>query len=78
VAVTYDTNNVPQFGQADLMFLDYQIGSDLSVSGSDINLSTNNPAPGQSVDVSAVVRNTGELAATNVPVVFYWGAVRPG
>jgi hypothetical protein len=73
VAVSYDTNNVPQFGAVDLMFLDYQIGSDLAVSSGDISLSTNNPAPGQSVDLAAVVRNTGELAATNVPVVFFDG-----
>lgn len=73
VAVTYDTNDVPQFGQVDLMFLDYAIGSDLAVSSSDISLSTYNPAPGQSVDLAAVVRNTGELAATNVPVAFFDG-----
>jgi hypothetical protein len=73
VAVSYDTNNVPQFGQVDLMFLDYQIGSDLAVSSGDISLSTNNPAPGQSVGLAAMVRNTGELAATNVPVVFFDG-----
>lgn len=73
VAVSSDTNNVPQFGAVDLMFLDYSIGSDLAVSNGDISLSTNNPAPGQSVDLAAVVRNTGELAATNVPVVFFDG-----
>jgi hypothetical protein len=73
VAVTYDTKNVPQFGQVDLMFLDYSIGSDLAVLSGDISLSTNNPAPGQTVDLTALVRNTGELAATNVQVVFYDG-----
>ncbi len=73
VDVTPDTNGVPQFGAVDLMFLDYSIGNDLAVSTGDISLSTNNPAPGQSVDLAAVVRNTGELAATNVPVVFFDG-----
>lgn len=73
VAVSHDTNNVPQFGQVDLMFLDYAIGSDLAVSSGDIGLSTNNPAPGQSVDVTALVRNSGELALTNVQVAFYDG-----
>jgi hypothetical protein len=73
VAVTADTNGVPQFGAVDLMFLDYQIGNDLAVSRGDISLSTNNPAPGQSIGLAAVVRNIGELAATNVPVVFYDG-----
>lgn len=42
-------------------------------SGGDISLSTNNPAPGQSVDLAAVVRNTGGLAASNVPVAFFDG-----
>jgi hypothetical protein len=73
VDVTPDTNGVPRFGQVDLMFLDYLIGGDLAVSSGDIALSTNNPAPGQSVDVTALVRNTGELAATNVQVAFYDG-----
>lgn len=73
VAVALDTNNVPQFGQADLMFMDYLIGSDLAVNSGDIALSVPNPAPGQSVDISAVVHNIGELAATNVAVEFYDG-----
>jgi hypothetical protein len=73
VAVTYETNSVPQFGAVDLMFLDYSIGGDLGVQSGDINLSTHNPAPGESVTVSALVRNLGELGATNVQVAFYDG-----
>jgi fibronectin type 3 domain-containing protein len=73
VAVAVDTNNVPSFGQVDLMVLDYLVGNDLAVKSSDINLSTNNPAPGQSVNISAVVRNNGEFAATNVQTAFYDG-----
>lgn len=53
MAVSYDTNKVPQFGVVDLMFLDYSIGRDLAVSGGDISLSKHNPAPGQSLDLTA-------------------------
>ncbi len=73
VDVTPDTNGVPRIGQVDLMFLDYAIGGDLAVNSSDLDLSTHNPAPGQSVTLTAVVRNLGELAATNVQVAFYDG-----
>jgi hypothetical protein len=72
VDVTPDTNGVPQFGQVDLMFMDYLIGSDLAVLTGDITLSTN-AVPGQPVNISAIVRNVGELAATNVAVAFYDG-----
>ena len=70
VAVSYDTGQVPQFGQVDLMFLEYPIGGDLGLSAGDLSFSTNNPAPGQTVTISAVVHNWGEKAATDVQAVF--------
>jgi hypothetical protein len=72
VDVTPDTNGVPVFGQVDLMFMDYLIGSDLAVLTGDITLSTN-AVPGQTADIAAIVRNIGELAATNIAVKFYDG-----
>jgi hypothetical protein len=71
VAVSVDSNNVPSLGQVDLMFMNYLIGNDLAVNA--IGLSTNNPTPRQSVNVSAIVQNFGELAATNVQAAFYDG-----
>ena len=70
--VTSDTNNLPQFGQVDLMYLDYLISSDLAVFDNDVSLSTN-AVPGQPVNILASVHNQGELAANNVPVAFYDG-----
>ncbi len=73
VAISYDTNNVPQFGQVDLMFMNYLIGGDLAVGSGDIKLDTPNPVPTQTVNISAVVHNMGELAVTNTQAVFFDG-----
>jgi hypothetical protein len=75
VRIQTDTDGVPVFTNSpvDLMYLNYQIGGDLGLAASDILFSTNNPAPGQTVTISALVHNLGEKAATNVQVVFYDG-----
>jgi hypothetical protein len=75
VHVQTDTNGVPVFTNnvVDLMFMDYLIGDDLGLNATDIYLSTNNPQPGETVDVAAIVRNLGELVATNIAVAFYNG-----
>jgi hypothetical protein len=75
VNVQMDTNGVPIFtnNAVDLMFMDYLIGGDLAVSPGSLMLSTNNPQPGQTVQLSVLVRNAGEKAATNIMVAFYNG-----
>ena len=76
VNVQTDTNGAPvplATNKVDLMYLDYAIGGDLAVSPGSLLLSTNNPQPGQTVQVSVLVQNAGEKAATNVAVAFYSG-----
>lgn len=75
VHIQTDTNSLPVFTNnvVDLMLMDYLIGGDLGLGSSDITLSTNYLAAGQTVDVLAVVHNFGELAATNIPVAFFDG-----
>jgi len=73
VQVLKDTNNVPYFGPTDLALLDCQIGGDLGLNAGDLSLSTPNPIPGEFVQVQALVRNLGELAASNVAAAFYDG-----
>jgi hypothetical protein len=80
VNVQTDTNGAPIFTNnvVDLMYLDYVIGSDLALSPGSLMLSTNNPQPGQTVQVSVLVRNAGETAATNIAVAFYNGSTLIG
>ncbi len=75
VHIQKDTNGVPILTNnvVDLMFMDYLIGGDLGLRAEDISLSTNSPQPGRTIQVSALARNLGELAATNVSVAFYNG-----
>jgi uncharacterized repeat protein (TIGR01451 family) len=46
---------------------------DLSITSADITFTPAVPTPGQSVTMTAIVRNTGETAAGNVTVEFYDG-----
>jgi Concanavalin A-like lectin/glucanases superfamily/CARDB/Bacterial TSP3 repeat len=80
VNVQMDTNGVPVFtnNPVDLMFLDFAIGGDLAVVPGSLMLSTNNPQPGQTVQLSVLVRNAGENAATNIAVAFYSGGTLIG
>ena len=71
VDVTPD-GDTPQFGQVDLMYLDYLIGRDLAVFDSDLSLSSA-AVPGQPVTISAIIRNIGEFGAADVAVGFYDG-----
>ena len=75
VHVMSDTNGVPVFTNnvVDLMSMEYLLGGDVGIAPDDISLSTNSPQPGQTVDISALVYNYGELAATNIAVVLYNG-----
>jgi len=74
VDIPVDTNGYPEFENetADLCCFEHTIGGDLAVFADDLTFSTN-VVCGQTVDVYAVVRNLGELAATNVNVAFYDG-----
>jgi Concanavalin A-like lectin/glucanases superfamily/CARDB/Bacterial TSP3 repeat len=80
VNVQTDTNGAPIFtnNAVDLMYLDYAIGGDLAVAPGSLMLSTHNPQPGQTVQVSVLVHNAGEKAATNIAVAFYNGGTLIG
>ncbi len=63
----------PAFDETDLTFSELTVGRDLSIEAEDITFSPENPAPGGSVTVTAIVNNKGELADKDIPVAFYDG-----
>jgi len=67
------TYAVPTPGQTDLLTLSHVFVKDLSLHDSDLALSTDHPAPGQGVVVSATVHNSGDLPLDDVAVGFYDG-----
>jgi len=75
VAISYDTNHVPQFGEVDLMCQEFEIGHDLGSLVGDLTAVPSDVMCGQTSQVSVLVRNLGELAASNVCVRFYNGAI---
>jgi len=70
---TYTIENIPASGQTDICLLRHALGQDLAIQDDSLTFSNANPAPGQTVTISAVVENRGELVETNVPVEFYDG-----
>lgn len=67
------TYTVPVELQTDLLALTHQIERNLTLAPSSLSVSESHPAPGQVVQLSAVVSNTGDLALNNVTVAFYDG-----
>ncbi|MCZ7573428.1 MAG: hypothetical protein M5U01_33170 [Ardenticatenaceae bacterium] len=67
------TYTLPTEGQTDLLTLSHEFVRNLTLTGADLALSDQRPAPGQSVVISATVRNSGDLALPGVAVSFYDG-----
>jgi hypothetical protein len=64
---------VPKPGQSDLMYLQYTLSTDLSVSIEDVNIDPANPEPGTNATITAKIKNIGESPAQNVQIAFYDG-----
>ena len=64
---------MPVLQAANLMVRGHTLDNDLVLTPDDVTLSENNPAPGESVVISATVQNAGDLALGNVAVGFYDG-----
>jgi len=73
---SFTVTNLPQAGQSDLMFLAHTVGRDLTFDS--LTITPTNPAPGQGVTLTAVLRNAGDLAVGNPQVAFYDGASQIG
>ncbi len=67
------TYTIPVDGQTDLVTLAHTFGNNLTLSNDAITLSEASPAPGDTVVVSATVKNSGDYALDNVAVAFYDG-----
>ena len=64
---------VPKAGQSDLMYLTYELTTDLSITVEDVEVSPANPDPGTVATISSTVKNLGESPAENIEVAFYNG-----
>jgi len=64
---------VPVPDQTDLYFLRHTISGDLAVFAPDVMLNPPNPMAGQSVTISAKMKNIGDKPASNIAVSFYDG-----
>jgi len=67
------TYTVPTEGQTDLVTLSHSFVKNLTLGDSDLALSNDHPAAGQSVVISATVHNSGDLPLDGVAVGFYDG-----
>ena len=65
--------NVPQPGRVDLVVTKRALVKDLALLAGDFTAQGNNYLPGDTVALSAMVRNTGDVAVSNVVVGFYDG-----
>ena len=67
-------DNVPIWSNqvVNLCFMEHILDADPAVDADEVLLSSS-PVPGQTTDVSVVVRNLGEMAVTNLTVAFYEG-----
>jgi hypothetical protein len=80
LALTYDKDRIrtdvegdQEVYQTDLCVLRHGFARDLAVAPEDISVSQPNPRPGDTVDITAIVHNLGDVAEANVPVAFYHG-----
>jgi len=67
------TFTVPAEGPTDLMTLAHVFNRNLTLRDDDLTVSDAYPAPGETVVLSATVRNSGDLALDDVTVAFYHG-----
>lgn len=66
---TFTVTNVPTPGVSSLVFLEHTVGRDLTFDS--LTVSPTNPAPGQQVTLTTVLRNAGDLAVAAPQVAFY-------
>ncbi len=69
---TFTVTGVPTRGGNSLVFLEHTVGLDLAFDS--LTITPTNPAPGQSLTLTAVLRNAGDLAVLGPQVAFYDGA----
>jgi len=67
------TYTLPTEGQTDLVTLSHEFVRNLTLTDADFTVSDDHPAPGATVVLSAMVRNSGDLALDGVAVSFYDG-----
>ena len=72
--IEVDNVPVPAYDDIDLYFLRHDRIGDLAVFADEVGLSNRNPLPGEQVEISAVIRNLGDIAAANIEVQFLDGA----
>ncbi len=72
----FTVTHIPQAGQSDLIFLTHTVGRDLTFDS--LTITPTNPAAGQAVTLTAVLRNGGDLAVVNPQVAFYDGTSQIG
>lgn len=67
--LSYTVTNLLVKGASDLAFLAHTVGRDLTFDS--LVADPSNPAPGQAVTLTAVLRNAGDLGVVNPQVTFY-------
>ncbi len=70
---TITVTNVPEPGRVDLLVTKRALVKDLALMAGDFNVQGNNYLPGDPLTLSAAVRNSGNVAMSNVVVGFYDG-----
>ena len=73
---TFTVTNVPTPGVSSLIFLEHTVGRDLTFDS--LTISPPNPAAGQQVTLTTVLRNAGDLTVSSPQVAFYDGVSQIG
>ena len=67
------TFSAPTLGTTDFYTLRYKVGGDLALDSSTFVSTPLNPHPGEAVTFTVTAGNSGDKAASNIPVAFYIG-----
>ena len=70
---TVTITNVPQPGRVDLCVVKRRLIKDVALAAGDFTVDAENYLPGAAVTLSAMLRNSGDLAVSNAVVAFYDG-----
>ena len=73
ISPTLTISDVVTFGQTDLYVLRHTTGRDLKLTDADLTVSNDNPSPGDTIVISATVRNDGDFGLNGVSAAFYDG-----
>ena len=71
---TYHIEDFSEPGRTDIYVLRHSLGNDLAVLDDSLDLSVDNPANGQTVEVTATIENQGDLSVEGLEVAFYDGS----